>query len=235
MKTNLDLGKSIKETQNKDCVHLFTVTLDEHQTKDLCLNALAKLQHVVKIPGFRVGKVPLSMIKNQFPSEVRDEAIDIAAKAALPEIFKQNKDLNPVVQPMMRDVKYEEDKSLSFEIQIETPPVFEVKDYTKLKASKKAPNPNGITRCVATESFFHSNAFISFTTDISIEGTICKSPTPTASLGVKPKMSIVGTISHPQPTPQKPPENIPTKPINGSKKYMCIFKLSYVFKIYLFN
>ena len=140
MKTNLDLGKSIKETQNKDCVHLFTVTLDEHQTKDLCLNALAKLQHVVKIPGFRVGKVPLSMIKNQFPSEVRDEAIDIAAKAALPEIFKQNKDLNPVVQPMMRDVKYEEDKSLSFEIQIETPPVFEVKDYTKLKASKKAVN-----------------------------------------------------------------------------------------------
>lgn len=140
MKINLDLGKSIKETQNKDCVHIFTVTLDEQQTKDLCLNAVAKLQHVAKIPGFRVGKVPLSMIKNQFPNEIRDEAIDTAAKAALPEIFEQHKDINPVVQPIMRNVKYEEDKSLSFEIQIETPPVFEVKDYTKLKATKKAVN-----------------------------------------------------------------------------------------------
>lgn len=140
MKTTLDLGKSIKETQNKDCVHLFTVTLDEQQTKNLCLDALLRLQHVVKIPGFRKGKVPISMIKENFPEEVRNEIIDIASRAALPEIFKQNKELNPVVQPILRNVKYEEDKSFSFEIQIETPPVFEVKDYKKIKASRKVVN-----------------------------------------------------------------------------------------------
>ena len=137
MKTTLDLGKSIKEKQAKDCVHLFTVSLDEKQTKDLCQDAVLRLQKVVKIPGFRVGKVPLSMIKNQFSDSVRDEAVEIAAKAALPELFKQNKDLNPVTQPILRDVKYEEDKSLSFEIQVETAPVFEAKDYKKLKATKK--------------------------------------------------------------------------------------------------
>lgn len=137
MKTTLDLGKSIKETQNNDCVHLFTVTLDEKQTKDLCNDSLIRLQQLVKIPGFRKGKVPLSMIKNQFSNELRDEMVDIASKAALPEIFKQNKDLNPVVQPILRDVKYEEDKSLSFEIQVETPPVFEVKDYTGIKADRQ--------------------------------------------------------------------------------------------------
>ena len=140
MKTTLDLGKSIKETQNKDCVHLFTVTLDEQQTKSLCLDALLRLQHVVKIPGFRKGKVPISMIKENFPEELRNEVIEIASRAALPEIFNQNKELNPVVQPILRDVKYEADKILSFEIQIETPPVFEVKDYKKIKAERKAVN-----------------------------------------------------------------------------------------------
>ena len=140
MKTTLDLGKSIKEKQNKDCVHLFTVTLDDKQTTDLCGNAVLRLQKVVKLPGFRAGRAPLSMIKQQFKNEVRDEAVELAAKAALPDIFKQNKDLNPVVQPILRDVKYEEDKELSFEIQVETAPVFEAKDYKGIKATKKLTN-----------------------------------------------------------------------------------------------
>lgn len=140
MKTTLDISKSIKETQNKDCVHLFTVALNETQTKNLCQDAVIRLQAVVKLPGFRAGKVPLSMVKNHFADMVRDEAVEMAAKAALPEIFKQNKELNPVVQPLLRDVKYEEDKKISFEIQVETAPVFEPKDYKKIKANRKAVN-----------------------------------------------------------------------------------------------
>lgn len=140
MKTNLDLGKSIEETENKDCVHIFKVTIDEKQTQGLCQAAAQKLQHVAKLPGFRKGKTPLSMIRTQFAAEVQEEAVEMAAKASLPEIYKQNESLNPVATPILKDVKYEEDKSIILEIQIETPPVFEVKDYTGLKAERKAVN-----------------------------------------------------------------------------------------------
>src|SRR5574344_2834623 len=98
MKTNLVLADKIKEKSVEGCVHTFSVELDKKQVEDTCQSAIVRLQSVVSLPGFRTGKVPLSMIKAQFPSMVRDEAVEISAKAALPEIFKMSK-LNPVVQP----------------------------------------------------------------------------------------------------------------------------------------
>ena len=136
MNITLGFGDKIKKIKQEGCVHVFGVNLDSKALAEASQEALVRLQSVVSLPGFRVGKVPLTMIKDQFPSMVKDEVLDIAAKSSLPEIFK-GAQLNPVVAPMLKNVSYEPAKSLYFEIQFECSPSIEPKGYEKIAATRK--------------------------------------------------------------------------------------------------
>lgn len=136
MKINLVLGDKIKKVKQEGCVHVFGVQVDQKPLEEASQAALVRLQSVVSLPGFRVGKVPLSMIKDQFPSMVRDEVIDMAAKASLPEVIK-TAGVAPVTQPLLKNVKYDQGKSLYFELQLECSPTLEPRGYEKIAAVKK--------------------------------------------------------------------------------------------------
>jgi len=141
MNITLGFGDKIKKIKQEGCVHVFGVNLDAKALSEASQAALVRLQSVVSLPGFRVGKVPLSMIKDQFPSMVKDEVLDIAAKSSLPEIFKASQ-LNPVVAPLLKNVSYEPAKSLYFEIQFECSPSIEPKGYEKIAATRKVHKIN---------------------------------------------------------------------------------------------
>ena len=136
MNITLGFGDKIKKIKQEGCVHVFGVNLDSKALAEASQEALVRLQSVVSLPGFRVGKVPLTMIKDQFPSMVKDEVLDIAAKSSLPEIFK-GAQLNPVVAPMLKNVSYEPAKSLYFELQFECSPSIEPKGYEKIAATRR--------------------------------------------------------------------------------------------------
>jgi trigger factor len=136
MNMTLGFGDKIKKIKQEGCVHVFAVNVDAKALEGASQEALVRLQSVVSLPGFRVGKVPLAMINAQFPSMVKDEVLDIAAKSALPEILKASQ-LNPVVSPLLKNVSYEPAKALYFEIQFECSPTVEPKGYEKIAATRK--------------------------------------------------------------------------------------------------
>jgi trigger factor len=137
MKLNMLFGgDKIKKVKQEGCVHIYGVQMEQKPLEEASQAALVRLQSVVSLPGFRVGKVPLAMIKEQFPSMVRDEVLDMAAKSSLPEILKTS-GLTPVTQPLLTSVKYEQGKSLYFELQLECSPTLEPKGYEKIAAVKK--------------------------------------------------------------------------------------------------
>ncbi len=136
MNISLGFGDKIKKIKQEGCVHVFGVNLDSRALTEASEAALLRLQSVVSLPGFRAGRVPLSIIKEQFPSMVKDEVLDIAAKSSLPEIFKGSL-LNPVVAPLLKNVSYEPAKALYFEIQLECPPSIEPKGYEKIAATRR--------------------------------------------------------------------------------------------------
>jgi trigger factor len=136
MNITLGFGDKIKKIKQEGCVHVFAVNVDAKALGTAAQEALVRLQSVVSLPGFRVGKVPLAMIRDQFPSMVKDEVLDIAAKSALPEILK-GAELNPVVAPLLKNVNYEPAKALYFELQFECSPTLEPKGYEKIAATRK--------------------------------------------------------------------------------------------------
>lgn len=130
------IGGKIKKAKEDGCVHVFSVSVPPAELQEFTQAALVRLQSVVSLPGFRAGKVPPAMIKAQFPSMVRDEVLDIAAKAAMPEVLKAGK-VTPVVTPLLMNVNYSPEQSLSFELQLECSPQVEPKNYEKIQAVRK--------------------------------------------------------------------------------------------------
>ena len=136
MSLPLQLKDKIKRTSKEGCVYSYVVEIKDNMFSDLEQQALVRLQSKVSLPGFRTGKVPVNMIKEQFPSAVKDELVDIAAKASLGDMVKVD-NITPVVTPMIKNVKFESGRSLEFEIQFESVPQCDANGYTGINATRK--------------------------------------------------------------------------------------------------
>jgi len=138
---NIGSNKQYKKIKEDGCVIIYQVNIDEKDIPEIENNALLKVQAVVTLPGFRVGKVPLHMIKQQFPTMIKDEVLDISAKNILNKIVEEEK-IFPVVTPLIKDVEYIPSKKISFQIILEVNPKFEPQKYEKIKVTRKIHNVN---------------------------------------------------------------------------------------------
>ena len=101
--------------------------------------AFSRVQRQARLPGFRKGKVPRSMIKLHFSDDVRQEV----AKQLIPEVYRQalaETQLQPIEEPDLQEVTLEESAPLKFSAVVEIKPVIELGRYTGL-AVQHTPKP----------------------------------------------------------------------------------------------
>lgn len=94
-----------------------------------------RYQKLARIPGFRKGKVPATMIRNRFSSEINSEVIE----SLLPTYFRQEVDkqnLKPISQPRIYDLEMNPGAPLRFKAAFEVLPEIEVAGYEGLTADK---------------------------------------------------------------------------------------------------
>ncbi|MCX6149761.1 MAG: trigger factor [Ignavibacteriales bacterium] len=89
----------------------------------------------IEIPGFRKGKVPLSMLKKMFGDEIEYKAAEKIANKKYWEIVEEQK-LKPLSTPKMTDLNFERGTKLFFKILYEVMPELELKNYTDNEISK---------------------------------------------------------------------------------------------------
>ncbi len=102
---------------------------DVRKATDRTVKAFAKQ---VRLPGFRPGKVPPEMIKKRFAEEVKGEVLEHLIQATVGEALKE-KNLVPLGQPKIGDLKFAFEEPLSFRVDLEVRPSLEPKDYRGLK------------------------------------------------------------------------------------------------------
>ena len=101
--------------------------------------AFSRVQRQAKLPGFRKGKVPRSMIKIHFADDVRQEV----ARHLIPDVYRQalaETQIKPVEDPDLQEVRLEEDAPLVFSAVVEIKPAIELGTYTGLAVSH-TPKP----------------------------------------------------------------------------------------------
>jgi len=90
--------------------------------------AYGRVQKQARLPGFRKGHVPRSLVKLHFADDVRREV----AEHLIPDVYRRalsEAQLDPVNEPDLQDVKLEENAPLSFVAVVEVKPAITLGDY----------------------------------------------------------------------------------------------------------
>ena len=98
---------------------------------------IQKYQKLARLPGFRRGHVPASVIRQRFVEDIKSEVVD----ALVPRYFRRETDklgLLPVSQPRVTDLHIHEGEPLRFKASFEVLPEIKVEGYKELRADKPA-------------------------------------------------------------------------------------------------
>jgi trigger factor len=86
----------------------------------------------VRLPGFRPGKAPASLIRARFAEEIKGEVLERLIQETIGQALRE-KNLIPLGQPKIADLKFEFEAPLSFKVDLEVRPSVDPKDYRGLK------------------------------------------------------------------------------------------------------
>ena len=90
------------------------------------------LARVARIPGFRPGKAPISLIRRRFAGEIKDEVVQSLVPERLEQALDEAK-LTPVARPQVEKVDFDEAGTVKFKARFEVLPEFELGDYKNLE------------------------------------------------------------------------------------------------------
>ena len=106
--------------------------------KEIAKKMDARLAHLatqVQMPGFRAGKVPVSIVKARYGKQVQGEVIQNAIDEAASGIFKE-KNIRPAVQPSLDITEYKEGGDLKAVLAVEVLPEIAKVDVKALKVER---------------------------------------------------------------------------------------------------
>jgi len=89
---------------------------------------VAEIQKKVKLPGFRPGKAPVSLVKSRFAGDIRQDVLE----ALVPKAFRAAVDkdhLEVVGRPDISEVHFHEGEPLKFKAEFEVAPTFDLGEY----------------------------------------------------------------------------------------------------------
>jgi trigger factor len=101
--------------------------------------AYGRVQKQARLPGFRKGHVPRSLVKLHFADDVRREV----AEHLIPDVYRRavsEARIDPVNEPDLQDLRLEEGAPLSFTAVVEVKPAIALGEYRGLEI-QHAPAP----------------------------------------------------------------------------------------------
>ena len=121
-----------KESTTKREIHV-EIPAEEvgRQTESL----IQKYQKMARLPGFRRGHVPPSIIRQRFSEEIKTDVVE----ALIPRYFRQETErlgMHPISQPRVTDLHLHEGEPLRFKAAFEVRPEIKLEGYKELRADK---------------------------------------------------------------------------------------------------
>jgi len=95
------------------------------------------LARVARIPGFRPGKAPVTLIRRRFADDIQGEVVQSLVPEYLEKALDEKK-LIPVTRPEVDKVEFKEGEPLRFRAVFEVLPEFELGDYKNLEVQVDA-------------------------------------------------------------------------------------------------
>lgn len=120
------------------CKHSLDITVPVAEVEKETERAVSSIQKKVRMPGFRPGKAPLSMVRTRFAHDIRQEVLD----HLVPRFFRAAVDqehLEVVGQPGVTDVHFHDGEPLKFKAEFEVAPTVDLNEYRGLVCNYAEP------------------------------------------------------------------------------------------------
>jgi trigger factor len=102
-----------------------SITVPSERVRRARQSVAAKIASTVRMPGFRKGKTPASVVERQFGPHIEEETRDKVIQDAFREALTSS-GLNPLNQPMLEHVHSHEGGDLHFDVVFEVMPTLEL-------------------------------------------------------------------------------------------------------------
>jgi len=124
------------ETTKKDIKREISVQIPAAEVARETEVQIQRYQKSARLPGFRAGHVPASIIKQRFGDGLKNDV----AEALIPKYFRREAEklgLIPVSQPRVTDLHIHDGEPLTFKATFEVLPEIQVEGYKDLRADKQ--------------------------------------------------------------------------------------------------
>ena len=110
------------------CKHSLEISIPVVDVESELGRVTADVQKRAKLPGFRPGKAPTSIIRKQFAGDIRQQVLENLIPKFLQQQFEAD-NLNVVGTPDIKDVHFHDGEPLKFKAEFEVVPEVELGDY----------------------------------------------------------------------------------------------------------
>jgi trigger factor len=120
------------------CRHSLEIAIPAEEVETETTKVVSDVQKRAKLPGFRPGKAPTSLIRKQFSSDIRQQVVEnLIPKALQKQIEAEN--LNVVGRPDITDLHFHDGEPLKFKAEFEVVPAVELGDYKDVEVPYHDP------------------------------------------------------------------------------------------------
>lgn len=123
---------------SSSCKQTLEITVPADEVEQETQRILQEIGARAVLPGFRPGKVPAPILRARFAAEIREELV----RALVPKYFRkeaENRNLNVVGSPSIRDVQVAAGQPMTFRAEFEVAPEIELKEYRGITVPYREP------------------------------------------------------------------------------------------------
>ncbi|WP_374313414.1 trigger factor [Dongia sp.] len=128
----------ITETLNQGLKREYKIAVPAAQLREKVDGKLTELSHKLKIPGFRPGKVPMTLLKQRYEQSVMGEVLEESVQQSSQQLLTE-RNLRPAGQPKVELVgEFKDGADLEFSMKMEVIPEVTPMDFTTVSLERVA-------------------------------------------------------------------------------------------------
>jgi trigger factor len=128
----------VTETSADGLKHEMTVVIAAADIERSVTDRLSEIGRTIRLPGFRPGKVPLTVLRKRYGPSVMGEVLERTVSDSSTEAMRE-RNLRPALQPKIEIVSFNEGADLQYKLAVEVLPQIELANLGEIQIERLKP------------------------------------------------------------------------------------------------
>jgi trigger factor len=129
---------TVEKTAEDSASKSLHVTVPVDRVREAEARALKYYAKRARLPGFRPGKAPETVVRKRFGDAIRQTVLEEVIRESW-ETAKSSESLKPITDPAIRNLKFEEGSPIEFELHVEVRPELKLERLGGFRIERRVP------------------------------------------------------------------------------------------------